>query len=146
MIFIGYEDNSYRFIRYTQENVIFRSTQVIFNKEHFPRCPSSHSREQIPPSKLTLEIESLAPRSFGIDEPAPTSFPLTPIHPRPFTPPIPPNLPAHSESPSLPSPLTLPKWSLVKIEEVEDVEDEDVEMNSPSPFPPEAGLSQYTPP
>jgi len=55
-------------------------------------------------------------------------------------------LPAHSESPSLPFLLTLPKWSLVKIEEVEDVKDEDIEMNFPSPFPPEASLSQYTPP
>ena len=34
----------------------------------------------------------------------------------------------------------------MKIKEVEDVEDEDVEMHSPSPPPPEAGPSQYTPP
>jgi len=34
----------------------------------------------------------------------------------------------------------------VKIEEVENVEDEDVEMHFPSPPPPEAGPSQYTPP
>jgi len=43
-------------------------------------------------------------------------------------------------------PLTPPKQSSVKVEEVEDVEDEDVEMYSPSPPPPEAGPSQYTPP
>jgi len=62
------------------------------------------------------------------------------------TSPIPPNLPTHSESPS-PSPLLIPpKQSLVKIEEVEDIEDEDIEMHSPSSSPPEAGLSQYTPP
>ena len=43
-------------------------------------------------------------------------------------------------------PLTPPKQSSVKVEEVEDVEDEDVEMYSPSPLPSEAGPSQYTPP
>jgi len=146
MIFIGYENNGYRFIRHTQGNVIFCSTQAIFDEGHFPRCPSSHPREQMPPGRLIPEIELSAPGPSGVDEPAPTSFPPTPAHPRPFTPPIPPNLPTHSESPS-PSPLlTPPKWFSVKIEEVEDVEDEDVEMHSPSPSPPEAGPSQYTPP
>jgi len=144
MIFIGYKDNSYRFIHHTQENVIFHSTQAIFDEGHFPRYPSSHSREQIPPGRLTQEIELLVPEPFGVDEPAPTPFSPTPAYSRPFTPPIPPNLPTHSESPS-PSPLlTPPKWSLVKIEEVEDNEDEDVEMHFPSPPPPEAGPSQYT--
>jgi len=52
-------------------------------------------------------------------------------------------LPTHSESPS--PPLIPPKRSSVKIEEVEDDENEDVEMYSPSPPLPEAGLSQYTP-
>jgi len=33
----------------------------------------------------------------------------------------------------------------VKIEEVEEVEDEDVEIHSPSSSLPEAGPSQYTP-
>jgi len=46
MIFIGYEDNGYRFICHTQENVIFCSTQAIFDERHFPRCPPSHPREQ----------------------------------------------------------------------------------------------------
>jgi len=50
-------------------------------------------------------------------------------------------LPTHSETPSPSPPLTPSKWSLVKIEEVEDDEDEDVEMHSPSPSPPEAGPS-----
>jgi len=145
MIFIGYKDNGYRFIHHTQGNVIFHSTQAIFDKGHFPRCPSFHSREQMAPVRLTPEIKLLVPKPFGVDEPAPTPFSLTPTYPRPFTPPIPPNLPTHSESPSLSSPLTLPKWSLVKIEEVKDVEDEYIEMHSPSPFPPEAGPSQYTP-
>jgi len=53
-------------------------------------------------------------------------------------------LPTHSESSSPSPPLTPPKWSSVKIEEVEDDKDEDVEMHSPSPPPPEAGPSQYT--
>ena len=74
MIFIGYEDNGYRFIHHTQENAIFHSTQAIFDEGHFPRCPSSHPREQIPPGKLTPEIESSAPRLSGVDEPAPIPF------------------------------------------------------------------------
>jgi len=141
MIFIGYEDNGYRFICHTQENVIFHSTQAIFDEGHFPRCPSSHSREQIPPGRLTPEIESLTPEPFGVDEPAPTPFSPTPAHPRPFTPPIPPNLLTYSESPSPSFLLTPPKWSSVKIEEVEDDEDKDVEMHSPSLSPPKAGPS-----
>jgi len=145
MIFIGYENNSYRFIRHIQGNVIFCSTQAIFDKGHFSRCPSSHSREQIPPGRLTPEIELLVPEPFGVNEPAPTPFPPTPAHPRPFTPPIPPNLPTHLESPSSSPPLTPPKRSSVKIKEVEDDEDEDVEMHSLSPSLPKAGPSQYTP-
>jgi len=145
MIFIRYENNSYRFIHHTQGNVIFRSTQAIFDEEHFPKCPSSHPREQMPPGRLIPEIELSAPGPSGVDEPAPTLFPPTPAHPRPFTSPIPPNLPTYSESPFPSSPLTPPKWSSVKIEEVEDDEDEDVEMHSPSSPPPEAGPSQYTP-
>ena len=39
-----------------------------------------------------------APGPFGEDVPAPILFPLAPPHPRPLTPPIPPNLPTHSES------------------------------------------------
>jgi len=101
---------------------------------------------QMPPGRLTLEIESSVPGPFGIDEPAPIPFPPTPVHPRPPTFPIPPNLPTHSESPSPSPPLTPPKRLSVKIEEVEDIEDEDVEMHSPSSSPPEAGPSQYTPP
>jgi len=144
MIFIGYEDNGYRFIYHTQGNVIFCSTQAIFDEGHFPRCSSSHPREQTPPGRLTLEIELLAPGPFSVDEPAPTPFPSTPAHPRSFTPPIPSNLLTHSESPSPSSPLTLPKQFLVKIKEVKDDKDEDVEMHSPSPSPPKAGSSQYT--
>jgi len=99
----------------------------------------------MPLGRLTPEIESSAPGSSSVNEPAPTPFSPTPVHPRLFTPPISPNLPTHSESPS-PSPLlTPPKRSSVKIEEVEDIEDEDIEMHFPSPSPPEAGLSQYTP-
>jgi len=146
MIFIGYKDNGYKFICHTQGNIIFRSTQAIFDEGHFSRCPSSYSREQMPPGRLTLEIESSAPEPFGVDESPLTPFPLTPAYPRPFTPPIPSNLPTHSESPSPFPSLILPKWFSVKIEEVENVEDEDVEMHFLSPSSPEAGLSQYTPP
>jgi len=144
IIFIGYEDNSYRFIRHTQGNVIFRSTQAIFDERHFPRYPSSHPREQTPPGRLNPKVESSAPGPFGVDEPTPTPFPPIPIYPRLSTPPIPPNLPTHSESPSPSPPLTPSKQSSVKIEEVEDDEDEDVEMHPSSPPLPEAGPSQYT--
>jgi len=137
MIFIGYKDNSYRFIHYTQGNVIFYSTQAIFDEEHFPRCPSSHSREQMPPGRLTPEIELSAPEPFGVDEPAPIFFLPIPAYPRSFTSPIPSNLPTHSESLSLSPLLTSPKQSSVKIEEVEDDEDKDLEIHSPSPSPPE---------
>ena len=88
MIFIGYKDNGYRFIYHTQGNVIFCSTQAIFDEGHFPRCSSSYSREQISPGKLTPEIELSVPEPFGIDEPVPTPFPPTPTYPRPSTPPI----------------------------------------------------------
>jgi len=144
MIFIGYEDNSYRFIYHTQGNIIFHSTQAIFDEEYFPRCLSAHSKEQIPPGRLIPEIESSAPEPFSVDKLALTPFPPTPAHPRPFTPLISPNLPTHSESPSLSPPLTLPKWSSVKIEDDEDNKDEGIKMHSPSPPPSKAGLSQYT--
>jgi len=107
MIFIGYENNGYRFIHHTQGNVIFCSTQAIFDEGHFSRYPSSHPREQTPPGRLIPEIKSLAPGPSGVDEPVPTPFLPTPAHPRPFTPPIPPNLPTHSEFPSLSPSLTL---------------------------------------
>ena len=97
------------------------------------------------PGRLTPEVDLSASRPFGVDEPAPTPFPPTSVYPRPSTPPIPPNLPTHSESPSLSPPLTPPKWFSVKIEEVEDDEDEEIKMYPPSPSSPEAGLSQYTP-
>ena len=141
MIFIGYKDNGYRFICHTQGNIIFRSTQAIFDEGHFSRCPSSHPREQTSSGRLTLEIESSVPGPSGINEPAPIPFLLIPVHPRPFTPPISPNLPTHLESPSPSPPLTLLKWFLVKIEEVEDDKDKDVEIHSLSSFPSKAGLS-----
>jgi len=146
MIFIGYEDNSYRFIFYTQGNVIFCFTQAIFDKGHFPRCPFSHSREQIPSGRLTPEIELSASRPFGISEPALIPFPLTSVYSRSFTPPIPPNLLTYSESLFFSPLLTLSKQFSVKIEEVEDVEDNDVEIHFPSLFPPEASPLQYIPP
>jgi len=37
--------------------------------------------------------------------------------------------------------VTPPKQSLVKIEDVENVKDKDVEMHSPSPPPPKASFS-----
>jgi len=103
-----------------------------------------HTRECY--GRLTPEIESSVPKPSSVDEPAPIPFPPTFVHSRSFTPPIPPNLPTHSESPSPSSPLTPSKQSSVKIKEVKEVKDEDVEMHFPSPSPPEAGLLQYTSP
>jgi len=100
----------------------------------------------MPSGRLTPETESSVPEPFSIDEPAPILFLPTSVYPRPSTLPISPNLPTHSESPSLSPPLTLLKQSSVKIEDVEDIEDEDIEIYSPSSPSPEAGLSQYTPP
>ena len=121
--------------------LIFCFIQAIFDKGHFLRCLSSHSREQIPPGRLTQEIELSAPRPFGISEPALIPFPPISVHSRSSTPPISPNLLTYSESLSFSSLLTLPKQFLVKIEEVEDVEDNDVEMHFPSLSPSEAGPS-----
>ena len=42
IIFIGYEDNGYRFMCHTQGNIIFCSTYAIFNKELFPKYNDSH--------------------------------------------------------------------------------------------------------
>ena len=41
MIFIGYENNSYHFIYYIQENVIFYFTHVIFDEEFFSEYTDS---------------------------------------------------------------------------------------------------------
>jgi len=146
MIFIGYEDNGYRFMHHTQGNVIFHSTQAIFDEGHFPKCPNPYSREETPPRGLTPEIESSVPGPFGKDEPAPIPFPPAPPHSRPLTPPIPPNLPTHSESPSSSPSLVPSERPSMKIEEVEDNQDNDTEMLSPSPPPPpKAGPSHPQP-
>jgi len=67
IISIGYENNGYRFICHIQENVIFYSTQAIFDERHFSRCPLSHPREQMPPGRLIPEIELSAPRPSSVD-------------------------------------------------------------------------------
>jgi len=56
---------------------------------------------------------------------------------------ISPNLLTYLEFPS-PSPLLIPpKQFSVKIEEVEDVENQDIEIHSPSPSPSKISFSQY---
>ena len=141
IIFIGYEDNGYRFICHTQENVIFCSIQVIFDEGHFPRCLFSYPKKRRSFSRLIPEIKSLVSGPFGIDKPALTFSLPTPIYPRPLTSLILSNLPTHSKSLSLSPSLTPPKCFSVKIEEVQDVEDEDIEIHSSSPSFPEASLS-----
>jgi len=45
MIFIGYDNIRYHFMQYTQENTIFHSTHVIFDKGLFPKYTNSHTKE-----------------------------------------------------------------------------------------------------
>jgi len=82
----------------------------------------------------------LASGLFGKDEPLPIFFLLAPLHPRPLTPLISPNLSAYSESPFSFSLLVSPKQPLVKIEEVKD---DDNEMFFLYPSYPKAGPLQY---
>ena len=58
MIFIGYEENSYCFIYYSQENIIFHSIYAIFNEECFSKCTNSHLKEYKLYNKLLDKISS----------------------------------------------------------------------------------------
>jgi len=75
MIFIGYKNNKYCFIYYTQENTIFHSTYAIFDEGLFLECTNSHAKEHKLYNELldktSSEIELLTPNSFGKDGPTP---------------------------------------------------------------------------
>ena len=45
MIFIGYENNGYCFVYYTQENIILHSIHAIFDEKLFPRYTNFHVKE-----------------------------------------------------------------------------------------------------
>ena len=45
LIFIGYENNSYCFMCYIQENIIFFSIHIIFDKEIFSEYTDSYAKE-----------------------------------------------------------------------------------------------------
>ena len=135
MIFIGYKNNKYCFIYYTQENTIFHSTYAIFDEGLFLECTNSHAKEHKLYNELldktSSEIELLTPNSFGKDGPTPVPIWYTPI------PLIQNNSLTHSPSPSLSYkfisslPTLGPKKPIVEIEETNDV-DSDVEIQPPS--------------
>ena len=80
MIFIGYENNKYCFIYYTQENTIFYS---IFDKRLFSRYTNSYTKEYKLYNELldktSPKIELLTPNFSGKDGPAPVPILYTPI-------------------------------------------------------------------
>ena len=131
MIFIRYEDNSYCFICYIQENIIFYSTHAIFDKKLFPKYTNSYIKEHKLYDKLldkiSPEIELLTPNSFRKDGPALVSIPHTSI------PSIQNNSPTHSSLLSLSyksvsiSPILGSKKPIVEIKKDDNV-DSDVEM------------------
>jgi len=131
IIFIGYENNSYYFIRYILENIIFCSIYAIFDEELFPKYTNSHTKEHKLYNKLldkiSLETELLVSDLSGKNGPALVPIPHTPISP------IQNNSPTCSSLPSLSYksisllPTLKSKKPIVEIEEEEEV-DSDVEM------------------
>ena len=99
MIFIKYENNGYCFICHIQGNIIFYFIHTIFDKKLFAKYTDSHVKECKLYNKLldkiSLEIVSLAPNSFGKDRHAPVFILHT------FIPSIQNNPPTHSSSSSL---------------------------------------------
>ena len=83
MIFIGYENNSYYFIYYIPENIIFYSIYAIFDEELFPKYTNSHIKEHKLYNKLldkiSLETELLASDLSGKNGPALVPISHTPI-------------------------------------------------------------------
>ena len=140
IIFIGYKDNSYCFICYIQENIIFHSIHVIFDEELSSKYTDSHIKKHKLYNKLldklSLETELLVSDPFGKDEPAPV--PILHI----LIPLIWNNSSTHSSSPSLfyksisLSYIPRSKKSIVEIEENDNVDfnvDSNVEMQPLSP-------------
>jgi len=117
---------------HTQENVILHSIYAIFNEKFFSKYIDSHVKEYKFYNKLldkiSLETKSLMPGPSSKDGPAPvsilpTSIPLVQNNPH-----------SHSLSPSISYkslsflPSLMPKLFLVRVEEVNDNIDTDVEM------------------
>jgi len=69
MIFIGYKNKCYHFMHYTQGNMIFCSTYVIFDEKFFHKYTNSYIKEYKLYDKLldriSLEIESSVPEPSG---------------------------------------------------------------------------------
>ena len=79
IIFIGYEDNSYWFMYYIQENITFHSTQAIFDEEFFPKYTNSHPKKYKLYNKLLKKISPETKSSVlgpsGKNGPAPVHIP-----------------------------------------------------------------------
>ena len=77
MVFIGYENNSYWFMCYIQENVILHSIHAIFNEKFFSKYTDSHVKKHKLYNKLldkiSPETESLMSEPSSKDRPTPVS-------------------------------------------------------------------------
>ena len=73
MIFIRYKNNSYCFLCYIQENIIFCSTHAIFDKKLFSKYTNFYKKVYKLYNKLLDKIglgtELLVPNSFEKDRP-----------------------------------------------------------------------------
>jgi len=131
IIFIRYDNNSYCFIYYTQENLIFYSIHAIFDQEFFSKCTDSHIEKcklyDRLLNKISLETELLVLRSSSKNRLTLLYILLTSI------PSIQNNSSTHSCPLSLfykslsPSSLLVPKNSIVKVKEINNI-DSDIEM------------------
>ena len=136
IIFIGYKDNGYCFMYYTQGNIIFCSIYAIFDKRPFPKHTNFHAKEcklyDELLDKTSLETELLISNSSEKDRSV-----LVPIL-HTLIPPI-------QNNPLTCSPLPFlsyksisllltpgPKKPIIEIEETNNV-NSDVEMQPPSP-------------
>jgi len=136
MIFIGYKNNRYHFMCYTQGNIIFHSTHAIFDEGNFSKCTDFHVKKcklyDKLLDKISPETESPVSDSSGKDGPASVLTPHTLI------PPIQNNSSTHSSSPFLSyksiSLLSIQRFKklIVEIEEDDDI-DSDVKIQPPSP-------------
>ena len=99
IIFIGYENNSYCFVYYIQENIIFHFIHAIFDEKLFPKYTNFHVKEYKLYNKLldkiSPETESSVSDSSEKGRPAPIPIPHTLI------PLIQSNPPTHSSLSSL---------------------------------------------
>ena len=126
------------YIPYTRK-CYFTLTHAIFNKKFFLKYTDSHAKEHKLYNKLldkiSLEIESLMPGPFSKDRPALVHvliISIPPVQNNPSSYSYSHSLSTSYKSPSLSPPL-MPKLFSVRIEEVDNNVDTDVEMQLSSP-------------